>query len=207
MGAGAPWRLRCSKAFRGDACLPLPWPRQWIPQWTGGAGKGDAEAPTSPGSGIPKFRPIPLWRLGSPRHLRLCSPWDCPLPSAPSCPSFWLPFSASSSGPVCLYLCVSVYVCVSVPYHSGLCLSVSSSVALYLALSYICFSLGVSLLPSTSLYLAGSLFTNAFLTAFISISPLPFPSSIAIIWLAAPGWVGTAAVVQRDCLGTTRGTA
>lgn len=137
----------------------------------------------------------------------LCSPWDCPLPSAPSCPSFWLPFSASSSGPVCLYLGVSVYVCVSVPYHSGLCLSVSSSVALYLALSYICFSLGVSLLPSTSLYLAGSLFTNAFLTAFISISPLPFPSSIAIIWLAAPGWVGTAAVVQRDCLGTTRGTA
>lgn len=127
VGAGAPWRLRCSKAFRGDACLPLPWPRQWIPQWTGGARKGDAEAPTSPGSGIPKFRPIPLWRLGSPRHLRLCVRRGialCPLPLPVLVSGYpFLPLlqalSASISVSLCmsvsLFLIILVYVSLSLP--------------------------------------------------------------------------------------------
>lgn len=78
------------------------------------------------------------------------------------------------SAPV--YLCVSVSVCVSVPYHSGcVCLSLQLS-------TWLCPSASVSLclsVDSPSLYFS--------VTAFLCLFLLPFTSSSPILRLAAPG--------------------
>lgn len=116
--------------------------------------------------GHPRFRLVPLARLGVPRRLglRLCS--ESPLRPCliQSLAALFLPLLQASS------------VTVSFPSHS-VCLSLCSS--LYLALSLcICFCvcLCLSLLPSTSLYLAVSLS----LSLSLSLSP---PSYFPVLLL------------------------
>lgn len=91
----------------------------------------------------------------------------------------------------CLF--VSVYICVSVSYLGYVCLSVSPSAALYLALSFcICFSVSpcLSLLPSTSLYLAGSLQMPLCHCLYLCLCP-PIPVLFLFSGLLPRGWEGS----------------
>lgn len=98
--------------------LPLPRPRQWVPQWAGVEGAERSRGSSRLASlGHPRFRMSPLVRLGSPRargQLRLCPGTAlCPCPSYSLC--------LFSSGP-CLSRCLCVCLRVSVPYHLAGCL-------------------------------------------------------------------------------------
>lgn len=103
-------------------------------------------------------------------------PRDCSLPSDPTCPSLWLPiFSRSASDPITvslflLILSLSLQLSLPgcVPLHLFLCLPPFVSPSLYIALP-----------RCASLYKCLSL--------SLSFSPLPFPGSIPILCLAAPG--------------------
>lgn len=101
------------------------------------------------------------------------------------CPSFCLFILQALT----LSLCVCLCVCLSVPYHSGcVCLSLPWQLSLpgfVLQHLFLCLSVFVS--PSLYISLpSASLFTNACLCLSFS-DPFPSPSSITILWLAAPG--------------------
>lgn len=121
-------------------------------------------------------------------------PRDCSPPSDPTCPSLGLPiFSGSASDPITVSLFLLI---LSLPLQ----LSLPGCVPLHL---FLCVSLRSSLLPSTLLYIAVPLFTNASLSVTVFLPP-PIPRFYSYSLPCCP-W-GSAAV-KRDSLGTPRGTA
>lgn len=135
--------------------------------------------------GHSKFKLTPFSRLGDSRCLGLCVH-----PVTALCPlSLAALLSASFFFKPCLflYLFVSVYACVSL-FLIILAVSISLQLSTWLCPSAsVSVSLCSSLLPSTSLYLAWSLFTNASLSLSLSLSPPSHSHSIPILWLAAWG--------------------
>lgn len=175
-----------SVGLAGQPFLPLPPPRQWVPQLplfccevgpSEGKERGRGSSHFA-SCGHPRFRPVSLARLGCPRcpGIRLrpetaLRPLTLPAPVS-GCPFFLgllqtLSLSLCSFS-FCLSLCSSLYLAVS----PCICFSVSPSVRLSFPLHC-----------STSLCLS----LQMPLSLSLSFSPLPFPGSIPILCLAAPG--------------------
>lgn len=95
---------------------------------------------------------------------------DSSLPSDPTCLSR---ISASSSGLITVSLCLPI---LSLPPQLSTCLRPPASVSLRLP---------AFVSPFLYIYLAVSFFINACLS--VTFSSLPFPGSIPMLWLAAPG--------------------
>lgn len=181
--SGPGWRIR-----RGNAEFPLPPHQPWAPQ---------VQAESSCEAGRPQM----------PRAPSL--PRDCPLPrpvlvSLSALLSAFLFFRPCLSVPISVSLCMFVSLCslsfwlsLSLPLQLSTWLCPSAAVSLCLPV--------LSLIPSTYLYLAVSLITNASLSLSLSLSS-PSHSPILVLFSGLL-LLGGAAAVLWDSLGPPQGTA